>query len=72
MSDVTDAFLSMQKNFLSLTSDDKTSLGGTKSGFTSKSVFGSALVRLVTIFRSNIFDVKFSRRQNQIFAICRV
>jgi hypothetical protein len=54
----------------SLTGDDQPTLGSAQSCLSCQSVFGSTLVRLVSILRSDISDVQFPRGQYQVLAIC--
>jgi hypothetical protein len=54
-----------------LTSDDQTTLGGTQSCLSGEAMFCSTLIRLITIFRSNITYMKLSRWQHQVLSICK-
>lgn len=54
----------------SLTGNDEASLGGRQSCFSGESMLGAALIGLVSVFGSNIANVKLSRRQYQVFSIC--
>lgn len=54
---------------IKLTRDDQAAFGGAQAGFTGEAVFGATLVRFLTIFGADVFDVKFPRRQYEVFAI---